>query len=139
MRIDQITQQIIRDEGFQGKPYVDTRGKTTIAYGLNLDDAPLTPEEGAMITEVRLLDLHEKLAASLPWIIRLDEAREGVLLNMAYQLGLGGLLGFRRTLSYVEQGDYALASAEMLDSNWAEQTPTRARRLSEQMRTGEWQ
>ncbi|MNG07498.1 hypothetical protein D3C84_908020 [compost metagenome] len=39
----------------------------------------------------------------------------------------------------VEIGDYKSASVEMLNSTWARQVGSRAKRLSKQMLTGEWQ
>ena len=57
---------------------------------------------------------------------------------MAFQMGIAGLMGFRNTLATIERGDYQRAGDEMLMSKWATQTPNRAKRLSEQMKTGEW-
>lgn len=79
------------------------------------------------------------LRSRLPWYDSLDEARQGVLANMAFQMGVDGLLGFRNTLAMVERGEYAAAADGMMASKWAQQTPRRAARLSQQMRTGEWQ
>ena len=75
----------------------------------------------------------------LPWFKDLDEARQGVLLNMAFQLGTDGLIGFTATLQLVQQGKYAEAAQEMLRSAWASQTPERAKRMHDQMLTGIWQ
>lgn len=80
----------------------------------------------------------EAVAKALPWTDKLDEARKGVLLNMSFQLGLGGLLGFKNTLEQVKLGNYAKAAEMMLTSKWAEQTPARAKRLAKQMETGAW-
>src|SRR5690606_23159791 len=79
-----------------------------------------------------------ELDRRLPWSVGLDDARRGVLLNMAFNLGVSGLLGFRKTLALVERGEYAAASVEMLDSKWARQVKGRADRLAEQMKTGRW-
>ncbi|MNR52556.1 hypothetical protein D3C85_1724170 [compost metagenome] len=58
---------------------------------------------------------------------------------MAFNLGVEGLLKFKNTLRLVEIGDYKSASVEMLNSAWARQVGNRAKRLSKQMLTGEWQ
>ena len=50
---------------------------------------------------------------------------------MCYQLGLGGFSKFKKTISYLEKENYLEASKEMLDSKWAKQTPNRAKKLSE--------
>jgi lysozyme len=57
---------------------------------------------------------------------------------MSFQLGVDGLLGFKQTLDAVKGGRYDEAAFDMLQSRWAQQTPARAKRLAEQMRTGLW-
>ena len=79
------------------------------------------------------------LTVALPWFTELDAARQGVLVNMAFQMGTAGLLAFNRTLVAIAQQRYAEASAYMLQSKWAKQTPARAKRMADQMETGEWQ
>ena len=58
---------------------------------------------------------------------------------MAFQMGVDGLLGFKNTLAMIQSGRYSDAAKGMLSSLWAKQTPARAKRMSEQMRTGVWQ
>jgi lysozyme len=84
-------------------------------------------------------DRVDALTRALPWFQNLDDARRGVLLNMAFQMGTAGLLGFKNTLERTRTGDYASAAAGMLQSKWATQTPERAARLAKQMETGVWQ
>ena len=74
----------------------------------------------------------------LPWIDKLTPARQAALINMAFNLGIGGLLGFKNTLAAIEQGDYVRAARGMLASKWATQVHGRADELAAQMRTGEW-
>jgi lysozyme len=76
----------------------------------------------------------DRLAASLRAALpRWDQYPPGVqraLANMAYQLGTSGLLEFRHTLRLIDEGRYAEAGAEALDSRWAKQTPNRAREVA---------
>ena len=74
-----------------------------------------------------------------PWFGLLVEPRQFVLFSMCFQMGIGRLLGFTHAIAAVRDQHFALAAAEMSDSDWARQTPTRARRLAYQMETGEWQ
>ena len=77
------------------------------------------------------------LESRLPFWPRLTDDRRRVLANMGYQLGVGGLMGFKRMLAALERGDYEAAAREMLDSKWAKRdTPARAGRLAERMRRG---
>ena len=60
-----------------------------------------------------------------------------VILSMAYQMGMEGLLGFRCFLASIAVCDYCLAATEMLDSKWARiDSPDRAKRLADMMRKG---
>ena len=137
-----LREQLKREEGLRLKPYKDTLGHWTIGYGHKM--LPGEPNVRIDLAEAeRLLDVDIEKAESgvrqaLPWFDDLDEARQAVLVSMAFQLGLRGLLGFKRTLRHVELGQYTLAANEMLRSRWAEQTPARAERMSRQMLTGKW-
>lgn len=140
--IEQLTAQLRRDEGTKATVYKDTLGFDTIGVGRLIDSrkpgAGLRPDE---IDYLLRNDINDRVAAlqkALPWFVKLDEARQGVLINMAFQMGTAGLLAFRQTLALVSNGKYTEAADQMLKSKWAEQTPGRAKRLSEQMKTGEW-
>jgi lysozyme len=87
----------------------------------------------------RLTGFCAQLDVSIPWWRSLIIPRQACLLSMCYQLGLGGLMAFKRTLADVQAGNYDTASQEMLQSAWATQTPNRAHQLSRQMATGEVQ
>lgn len=140
--IEQLTAQLRRDEGTRAAAYKDSMGWLTIGVGRLIDSrkpgAGLRPDE---IDYLLRNDINDRVAAlrkALPWFGALDDARQGVLINMAFQMGTAGLLAFRQTLGLVRDGRYAEASEQMMKSKWAEQTPARARRLAEQMKTGEW-
>lgn len=135
-------QQLKRDEGEVLHAYQDTLGYWTIGIGILIDKRKgggLLPEESEFIFNNRLRIINEQLDKRIPWIGKLDPVRRGVLVNMAFQMGVDGLLGFRNTLATIEKGNYRLGAEQMLQSKWATQTPARANRLSVQMATGEWQ
>ena len=140
---DELIRQLRGDEGVRRHVYYDTEGYATIGIGRLVDSrkpgAGLRPHEIEFLFFNDVADRIEALSLRLPWFKKLDDARQGVLLNMSFQMGVDGLLGFKNTLRLVEQGDYAAASQAMLRSLWAQQTPAMARRLSRQMATGQWQ
>lgn len=139
--IEHLTRQLRRDEGVRAHMYFDSEGYATIGVGRLIDARRGGGLRESEIDYLLANDIEEALAAlrdRLPWFDSLNEARQGVLANMAFNLGVDGLLGFRKTLALVEQGEYDAASVEMLDSKWARQVGQRAQRLSEQMRTGRW-
>ena len=65
-----------------------------------------------------------------------NEVRQGVLINMMYNLGWPRLSKFKKMLAAFESKDYKLASIEMLDSKWAVQVGRRATELSDIMKAG---
>ena len=138
----ELVKQLRRDEGEVLTVYKDSLGYDTIGVGRLVDKRKgggITPEESAYLLNNDIDRKYTELLRRLPWAVKLDEARLGVLVNMAFQLGVVGLLGFKNTLAMIEAGNYTAAAAGMLQSLWAKQTPARAKRLSEQMRTGVWQ
>jgi len=60
----------------------------------------------------------------------MDYRAIGVLTEMIYQMGYTGVSKFKNTLNYMNNGQWELASDEMLNSDWAQQTPDRAVKLS---------
>ena len=63
--------------------------------------------------------------------------REAVMLGMLFQMGLTKVRGFKKMLVALMDKNWDRAAEEMLDSKWAKQdTPERAKRAAEMMRTG---
>ena len=136
-----LKQQLIRDEGSVSHAYEDSLGFLTIGVGRLIDSrrgGGLAPDEIEYLLTNDIIQKTAQVLEALPWAKELSEPRLGVLINMAFQLGIGGLLQFKRALGSIEDGQYAEAAAEMLDSTWAKQTPARAQRLAQQMETDEW-
>lgn len=141
MSITNIVDQLVRDEGVVLHEYKDHLGYSTIGIGRLIDKRKgggITRDEAEYLLANDVKKVMAQVRHELPWSAKLDDARQGVLLNMAFQMGISGLLGFRNTLAMIQRGDYVGAARGMLNSKWAKQTPARCRRLSEQMRTGEW-
>lgn len=136
--VAKLTTALVRDEGERLKPYRCTAGKLTIGVGRNLDDVGITREESRALLAGDIARIRAEVDRALPWAKNLDEARYAVLLNMCFNLGLAGLLGFKNTLAMVQAGDYAGAAEGMLASKWAKQVGARADRLAKQMETGNW-
>ena len=139
---EQITKQLRRDEGVVSNAYQDSLGYWTIGVGRLIDKrkgGKLRDNEIDFLLSNDIDEVEEALGARISFYKGLDEARRGVLLNMAFNLGIDGLMAFKNTLSLVGAGKYKEASVEMLKSKWATQVGNRAVRLSKQMATGEWQ
>lgn len=139
----ELQRQLRGDEDVRPCVYKDHLGYFTIGVGRLVDGrkdgAGLRPDEITYLLNNDIDDRIDALTRRLPWFQDLDDARKGVLLNMAFQMGTEGLLAFERTLQLVEEGEYEQAAKAMLQSKWAKQTPARAERMSRQMATGQWQ
>jgi len=122
-------------EGRRAKPYRCSEGFLSVGVGHNLDSKGLPNH---IIDALFEHDWQEAEAGAegLPGYQAADDVRRGVLVRMVYQLGLGGVLKFKRFLAHFAAGAYEAASKEMLRSKWAEQTKTRAEREAQIMATG---
>ena len=124
-----IIEDLKQEEGFSSVVYKCTEGFDTCGYGTRL---PITKEEATLLLEYRLNKTISAVKSSLYHLNIRDEAWD-ILYNMAYQIGLGGLLKFKRMIVALENQDYYNASIEMKSSLWAKQTPNRAKRLMDRM------
>lgn len=131
-----LVEQLVEHEGERLKPYRDSVGKLTIGVGRNLDDRGITQAESRTLLDHDIATVIHELNVMLAWWVRLDDVRRRVLADMAFNLGVPGLLGFRLALAAMKAERWSDAAAEMLDSKWARQVGRRARRLAEMMRTG---
>lgn len=134
MYLDRITKQLIRHEGLQLKVYTCPANKLTIGVGRNLEDRGITENEAKYLLNNDIMQTHNELSCKYPFYDTLYDTRQEVLINMAFQLGLNGLSQFKKTLDFIEKGLYKSASEEMLNSQWAKQTPRRALELSNLMK-----
>lgn len=140
-KIKNLEDQLRRDEGEVLYAYQDHLGYWTIGIGILIDKRKgggITKEESSYLFQSRLRKMKAELIQKLPWVDTLDEVRQGALLNMAFQMGVEGLLTFVNSLELVRKGEYAAAASNMLKSKWAEQTPNRAYRITQQIKNGEW-
>lgn len=135
MNIDRLKEQLKDDEGYRQHIYTCSAGKRTIGYGHNLDDLGADkPIADFMLNRDIEILLHNATINEI--ITGLDDVRAEVIINMAFNLGVGGLLNFRRMLAAVAQRNFEKAAAEMKDSLWYKQVGIRAKRLVKEMRTG---
>lgn len=133
-----LIEQLKRHEGMRLKPYKCTAGKLTIGYGRNLEDKGISKHEAELMLSNDIHEVQDELTKRLPVYFKLNQARKDALANMGFNLGVTGLLKFKKMISALESGDYNLAAAEMLDSRWASQVGQRSKELAEQIRTGSY-
>lgn len=137
-----LAAQLEREESRVRHAYQDHLGYWTIGVGHLIDKRKGGGLPDFIIDLLLEHDIKEKTAEverALPWVKQLDDPRRAVLIGMAFQMGTEGLLQFKTTLARVRAHNFEGAASGMLQSLWAKQTPERAARMAEQMRTGQWQ
>jgi len=138
MNIDKLKAQLTIDEGRKKRIYVDTMNKITAGVGRNLTDRDFSDDEIDLMLTNDIELVERQLDIELPWWRSMNEARQTVLANMAFNMGIAGLLKFKNTLAAMLGGRYDDAAKGMLDSLWSRQVGARAQRLAAIMRTGEF-
>lgn len=137
--MDRLTEMISRHEGLRLRMYQDnaTPPRWTIGYGHNIQDNGIS-DSTALFILAEDIESAKNDCNRLSWFEDLDEARQAVVVNMVFNMGLSVFKQFKKTIHFLDMGMYPEASEEMLDSKWADQVGTRADELSEIMRTGDW-
>ena len=125
-----LADDLILDEGLRLKPYKDTVGKTTIGVGRNLDDVGISEEEARQLLANDIANVEAGLDHELPWWRSQPEPVQRAIGNMAFQLGISGLLQFKNMLQALESGNYEGATQAALASTCAKEVPDRAVRIT---------
>jgi len=138
MDFEGLLNALKRDEGLRLTPYLDTASppRITIGYGRNLSDVGITTQEAHDMLTRDAIKAQRDACDLIPNWLGLDDVRQNVVANMAFNVGKGRLSGFVKFLAAVNEGRYVDAAAEMLDSKWATQVGARASRLAQEMLTG---
>lgn len=143
---DQVTAELKVDEGVRSRPYSDKTGKThvstdggklTIGVGRNIEDRGLPEEIIEALLRIDILEA-EKIAKRLfPDFESYSRNRRACLINLAFNLGLPRLLGFRKMIAAIRNGDWPLAAYEARRSKWFHQVqPERSGRVVRQLEFG---
>jgi lysozyme len=151
--------KLIDHEGMVLKVYQDSLGIDTIGIGRNLKDRGISKEEleymdipnmdavyehGISEADARYLALNDikivenELCRVHPCVEDLDAVRQLVLMDMAFNMGVPRLCKFKKMWNAIHEGQFEIASLEMMDSRWARQVGRRAGILFKAMKTGEF-
>jgi len=133
--MNDIIEQLRLHEGLELQPYKDTVGKITIGIGRNLDDKGISKKEAYYLCENDIKEVTKQLQ-KYEWFTQLKDVRKRVLIDMAFNLGIAGLLSFKNMIQCLKDKEFVAAANEMINSKWHQQVKTRAFRLEKMMRTG---
>ena len=133
--LNNLKEQIAKHEGYEPKVYKCTNGYDTIGYGFAIKDLYMDKEVADLILDQKINKLLKRISADEDWgdwFLEKPQAIQEVLINMIYQIGFSGVKRFRKTIQYIKDDNFLMASEEMLDSKWAKSdSPNRATELSE--------
>ena len=130
-----VQDRIKAHEGLRLNPYLCPTGHVTIGYGHKIE-AITEADAEALFQQDFSTARRAALSACMQHGVRLDAVRVGVLIEMAFQLGEAGLLGFKDMWAALTQHDYEQAAASMCASRWHRETPHRVEMLAKCMRSG---
>ena len=133
--LNNLKEQIAKHEGYEPKVYKCTNGYDTIGYGFAIKDLYMDKEVADLILDQKINKLLKRISADEDWgdwFLEKPQAIQEVLINMIYQIGFSGVKKFRKTIQYIKDDNFLMASEEMPDSKWAKSdSPNRAKELSE--------
>jgi lysozyme len=132
----ELVDSLKHHEGFRAEAYVDTTGHLTIGYGQKIDDLRVSKEEAEKWLIDGAVAKMRELETFLAFRAVKDPVRRDVLIEMAYNLGVDGLMKFRNMWAAVKVQNWDDAAVHMLDSLWAKQVGARAHTLATRMREG---
>jgi len=138
MDIDTLAWELMSDEGAvkagsRHVVYKDHLGNNTIGYGRLLSRG-LSQDEAEYLLASDISDVLAGLDRKIPWWRGLPGLAMRGVANMAFQMGVEGLCGFKTMLGHLEAGDLGKAAIAALNSKWAMQTPNRAKRVAAMIR-----
>lgn len=136
-----LIRELERDEGRVPHAYTDSLGYLTIGIGRLIDKrrgGGLSDSEIDYLKANDIARVKRELDQNLPWWRNLDPVRQRVVQNVAFNLGVTGLVTkWPNTVALIKAGRYAEAGRAMRDNGvWIGQVKDRGRRLATMMETG---
>lgn len=131
---------LIAHEKLKHYAYVDSTNHITCGIGRNLSygGPGLSTDECLYLLGNDIKRVKQELGP-FSWYKNQDCVRQEALLELAFNMGLDGLLSFKDTLNSMEKKDYANAASQLLSSKWALQVgPNRANNIANRIKTGSY-
>lgn len=143
MDVEKTRKLLIAQEGSRSHVYEDHKGYATIGVGRCVEKGKgpgLRQSEIDFLLDNDLAEAHKEIAHALNWYTVLSDARQAALISLRHNVGLAGLLDFRKMIAALAKGNWKEAGAQVLDSD-AGNDPRLRRRyetLARMITTGEW-
>lgn len=128
------------DEGLRLNAYQDTVGVWTVGWGHTgkevVHGLVWTLEQCEAALESDVAATENQLDNLMPGWRSLDDIRQDVIVEMAYNIGVHGLLEFNSFLRLLFQGNWVAAAGDLRLTKWARQVGHRAQELADMVLYG---
>ena len=121
MDYTRLSKQLLYHEGIRLKPYRCSADKLTIGIGRNIEDVGITEEEAFYLLNNDIKKVVEQCQRNFEWFDGLNDLRKEAIVNLVFNMGFGKFLQFKKTIKHIENEEFELAGAELLDSRYAQQ------------------
>ena len=137
----QLIEMLKLHEGVRPKVYMCSAGYETIGVGRNIAESGLglSDDEIEYLLANDIERVKGELSDTYFWFNGMNEARQDAMIDICFNLGLTRLRGFVKALEAMSREQFDIAADEFMDSRWASQVGNRAVRVTEMIRTGEYQ
>jgi lysozyme len=137
-----LMRRLIEDEGEVLHVYPDLLGFSTIGVGRLIDQRKgggISHDESRYLLRNDIASKTAQCERRFEWFVALDGVRQGIIICMAFQLGVNGVANFKKMIAAIEARDWSEAAMQMMDSGWHTQTSERCERMARMMRVGVWE
>lgn len=135
-----LENKLVEHEGIRKFAYTDTVGKITVGIGRNIDK----DGEGLSVDECFYLmrndiDRRYRVLMQYDWFKMQNDARQGALIELAFNLGINGLLEFKDVIAALNPLNPGAAYKALNDSKWAtEVSPARSKDICSRILYGRY-
>ena len=136
----QLETCLINHEGLEHHVYVDSLGFSTIGIGRNISHTGpgLSTDECLYLLRNDIQRVTSEIT-DYGWFKSQDSVRREVLIELAFNMGVNGLLEFKETLNLIQNKKYSQACAALQDSKWSHQVgKERVENICKRLETGNY-
>tara|TARA_R110000824_G_scaffold322611_1_gene509572 strand:+ start:765 stop:1181 length:417 start_codon:yes stop_codon:yes gene_type:complete len=137
INLDRLKKQLVIDEGLELKPYHCSADKLTIGVGRNIQEVGITKDEALYLLGNDIARCAGECTREFPWFAELTQLRKEAVINLVFNMGMNTFKKFKKTIAFIESGEYERAGTELLDSNYARQVGQRSQRVANMLADGE--
>lgn len=136
----ELEKKIAAHEGYKQFLYYDSLKNATVGIGRCIE----LGKDGISLDEAYYLlrndiDRCYRSLCTYPWFNAINDVRQGVIIEMTFNMGLAGLLQFKNMIEALGKKDFISASEEILNSKEASQIGNiRALDMADRMKYGNY-